>query len=78
MAANHEKSLLVVTPGIRHDGSAADDQKRRTTPRAAIAAGADYLVMGRPIYAPQPPFGSPREAAEATIGEMQEAFAARS
>ncbi len=74
MAESHGKSLLVVTPGIRHDGSIEDDQKRRTTPSAAILAGADYLVMGRPIYRPQPPFKNPREAAEATIEEMQAAF----
>jgi orotidine-5'-phosphate decarboxylase len=74
MAESHGKSLLVVTPGIRHDGSIVDDQKRRTTPTQAILAGADYLVMGRPIYRPQPPFSSPREAAEATIAEMQAAF----
>lgn len=74
MAENHGKSLLVVTPGIRHDGSIVDDQKRRTTPSAAILAGADYLVMGRPIYRPQPPFKTSREAAEATIQEMQTAF----
>ena len=74
MAESHGKSLLVVTPGIRHDGSIVDDQKRRTSPSAAILAGADYLVMGRPIYRPQPPFKTPREAAEATIQEMQTAF----
>ena len=74
MAEKHGKNLLVVTPGIRHDGSVEDDQKRRTTPRAAVLAGADYLVMGRPIYDPQPPFQTPREAAEATIREMQAAF----
>ena len=74
MAETHGKSLLVVTPGIRHDGSVVDDQKRRTTPSAAILAGADYLVMGRPIYRPQPPFKNPREAALATIEEMQHAF----
>jgi orotidine-5'-phosphate decarboxylase len=73
MAASHGKSLLVVTPGIRHDGSLVDDQKRRTTPSAAIMSGADYLVMGRPIYRPQL-FKTPREAAMATIREMQEAF----
>ena len=74
MAESHGKSLLVVTPGIRHDGSIVDDQKRRTTPSAAILAGADYLVMGRPIYRPQLPFRTPKEAAEATLEEMQNAF----
>ena len=74
MAESQGKSLLVVTPGIRHDGSLEDDQKRRTTPRAAVLAGADYLVMGRPIYAPRLPFKTPQEAAVATIAEMQAAF----
>ena len=39
----------LVTPGIRPNGSAADDQSRIVTPEAAIAGGADYLVIGRPI-----------------------------
>ncbi len=67
------KSLLVVTPGIRPDGYPEDDQKRKTTPAQAIAAGADYLVVGRPITdAPDP-----RAAAQAIVAEMQSAFDAR-
>jgi orotidine-5'-phosphate decarboxylase len=42
-------SFKLVTPGIRPAGSAGDDQARINTPDAAIAAGADYLVIGRPI-----------------------------
>jgi orotidine-5'-phosphate decarboxylase len=42
-------ALTIVAPGIRPDGSEVNDQKRITTPREAIAAGADYLVVGRPI-----------------------------
>ena len=62
--------LLVITPGIRPDGSSEDDQKRRTTPRDAILAGADYLVIGRPITeAPDPV-----EAACKILAEMQSAF----
>lgn len=41
--------FLAVTPGVRPAGSAQDDQQRVATPAAAIAAGADYLVIGRPI-----------------------------
>lgn len=62
--------LLVVTPGIRPDGYPEDDQKRKTTPKQAVLAGADYLVLGRPItHAPDP-----RQASEQIIAEMQEAF----
>jgi orotidine-5'-phosphate decarboxylase len=62
--------LLVVTPGIRPEGYPEDDQKRRTTPRSAILAGADYLVIGRPIAGE----ADPRKAAEKILNEMQEAF----
>ncbi|HEV3036668.1 MAG TPA: orotidine-5'-phosphate decarboxylase [Candidatus Angelobacter sp.] len=62
--------LLVVTPGIRPDGYGEDEQKRRTTPTSAIQAGADYLVIGRPITGA----ADPRKAAQETLVEMQQAF----
>jgi orotidine-5'-phosphate decarboxylase len=42
-------STLIVTPGIRPEGSATGDQKRAMTPKEAIMAGSDYLVIGRPV-----------------------------
>jgi orotidine-5'-phosphate decarboxylase len=57
---------LVVTPGIRPAGSAAGDQKRIATPAAALAAGADHLVVGRPIWTAD----DPRTAAEAILAEI--------
>lgn len=65
--------LLVVTPGIRPDGSPEDDQKRKVTPAQAIEAGADYLVVGRPITNPDLHL-NPRAAAEAILVEMQAAI----
>jgi orotidine-5'-phosphate decarboxylase len=60
--------LKLVTPGIRPAGSDAGDQKRIVTPAAAIAAGADYLVVGRPITAAP----DPRAAAEAIIADISQ------
>ena len=48
----------LVTPGIRPAGSARDDQARIVTPDAALAAGADYLVIGRPITQAPDPLGA--------------------
>jgi orotidine-5'-phosphate decarboxylase len=48
-------TLLIVTPGVRLPGASLDDHKRAGSPSQAIAAGADYLVVGRPIvHAPDP------------------------
>ena len=43
------ESFMLVTPGIRPEGSVADDQRRIKTPKQAIESGSDYLVIGRPI-----------------------------
>jgi orotidine-5'-phosphate decarboxylase len=59
-------SMVLVTPGIRPAGSAAGDQKRVMTPAAAIRAGADYLVVGRPIVAAP----DPKAAAEAIVADI--------
>jgi orotidine-5'-phosphate decarboxylase len=58
--------MVLVTPGIRPAGAASGDQKRIMTPAAAIMAGADHLVVGRPVIeAPDP-----RAAAEAIVAEI--------
>jgi len=58
--------MLLVTPGIRPAGADSFDQKRVMTPAAAIAAGADHLVVGRPIIAA----ADPRAAADAIVAEI--------
>jgi len=64
--------FLIVTPGVRPQGSSTQDQARAVTPKEAIAAGADYLVVGRPITrAPDP-----REAALAIVREIDAALSA--
>ena len=52
------RKFLIVVPGIRPQSSSADDQARVATPAQAIAAGADYLVVGRPITGAADPRGS--------------------
>ena len=59
--------FLIVTPGIRPAGAATQDQTRVTTPAMAIEAGADYLVVGRPITAA----ADPHAAAEAIAAELK-------
>ena len=58
--------MQLVTPGIRTGEEIADDQKRTLTPREAIAAGANWLVIGRPIYAAE----NPRAAAEKILESL--------
>ncbi|MGF1502168.1 MAG: orotidine-5'-phosphate decarboxylase [Paracoccaceae bacterium] len=57
---------LIVTPGIRPSGDASHDQKRTGSPADAISAGADHIVVGRPIWAA----ADPRAAAEAVLAEI--------
>jgi orotidine-5'-phosphate decarboxylase len=64
---------VIVSPGIRPAGAAADDQKRHTTPAEAIRRGADYLVVGRPILRAS----DPRAAAAGIIEEIDAALRAR-
>jgi len=59
--------FVIVTPGIRPAGSAKGDQSRINTPAEAIAAGADYLVVGRPITEAADPLG----AVEEIVAEMK-------
>ena len=61
--------MALVTPGIRPAGADAGDQKRIMTPAKAIAAGADYLVVGRPILAAP----DPKAAAQAIVAEIARA-----
>ena len=78
VASPHEARLIrqdlgagfvVVTPGIRPAGSAKGDQSRVNTPAEAIAAGADYLVVGRPIVEATDPL----QAAKEIVREIQNA-----
>ena len=61
--------MALVTPGIRPAGSAVGDQKRIMTPGRAISAGADYLVVGRPIVEAS----DPKAAADAIAAEIAQA-----
>jgi len=65
----HQMNL--VTPGIRPAGASAGDQKRIMTPARAIAAGADYLVVGRPVL----DAADPRAAADGIQAEIAQALA---
>jgi orotidine-5'-phosphate decarboxylase len=62
------RGLIIVTPGIRPVWAAAQDQKRIMTPAEAVAKGADYLVIGRPITAAP----SPNDAFLRVVGELDQ------
>jgi orotidine-5'-phosphate decarboxylase len=59
---------LIVTPGVRPRGSSADDQKRIKTPAEALRAGADHIVIGRPIWQAD----DPHKTAEAVLADIAE------
>jgi len=67
LRAEFGDKIKIVVPGIRPTWTAAGDQKRFMTPREAIEAGADYLVIGRPITAHK----NPREALEKILQELK-------
>ncbi|MGH7860157.1 MAG: orotidine-5'-phosphate decarboxylase [Candidatus Binatia bacterium] len=65
------RGFLIVTPGVRPGNAAWDDQKRVLTPEQAIRAGADYIVVGKPIR----DSSDPRAAAREIVREMEQAAA---
>ena len=64
---------IIVSPAIRPDGTPRDDHKRLMTPRDAIIAGADYLVIGRPIRNA----ASPSQMARSIVGEIEQGLTAQ-
>lgn len=67
----HDTKMKKLTPGIRPLWAAKNDQHRITTPRAALDAGADYLIIGRPIRTPPEEIGSPAQAIQKIIEELE-------
>ena len=65
-ALPESRGRLIVTPGVRPDGADAGDQKRIATPAAALAAGADHIVVGRPVWAAT----NPAAAARAILADI--------
>ncbi|MBI3074997.1 MAG: orotidine 5'-phosphate decarboxylase [Parcubacteria group bacterium] len=68
-------SLPVFTPAVRPLWAAKNDQSRIATPAEAIKAGADYLIIGRPIFKPPTEIGGPKEAFARIVEEIKSAHA---
>jgi orotidine-5'-phosphate decarboxylase len=66
----HGPEFIVVTPGIRPEGSLTGDQVRTATPGDAVRAGSDFLVVGRPIHAAD----TPEKVVDALLKEMADAL----
>ena len=66
-SAVKKTDFVVVTPGVRPEGAALFDQKRVTTPSEAVLAGADYIVVGRPIL----DASDPAQAAQQILDELE-------
>jgi orotidine-5'-phosphate decarboxylase len=62
--------MAIVTPGVRPEGSASGDQKRAATPGEAVAAGADFLVVGRPVTGA----ANPPDAANRIVAQIEAAL----
>ena len=65
------RNMLLITPGIRPAGADVGDQKRIMTPAKAILAGADHIVVGRPVTQST----NPKQAAQAIVSDISEALA---
>jgi orotidine-5'-phosphate decarboxylase len=73
-----KRDFLIVTPGIRSGAEATQDQRRTLTAAEAIRAGADYLVVGRPIINAEDPLGAARKMVEEIDAAMREVHKAAS
>ena len=69
MRAASGPNFLIVTPGVRPAGGSLDDQRRVMTPKQALEAGADLLVIGRPITSA----ADPAEAAKSILAQLRAA-----
>ena len=63
-------NFVAVVPGVRPAWAEANDQKRTMTPAEAVKAGANFLVLGRPITRPPANIGTPAEAARRIMDEI--------